>query len=292
MTGERQQRGISAARLALFASAGFVMVKVVTGLLGHSYALVADGVESSLDILSSLIVWRALAVSGREADDRYHFGYAKAESLAGAAVALLLMVAAVGISIQAVREIMAPRHVPEAYTLVVLVGVIVAKEALYRRMMAVGTAIDSAAVMADAWHHRTDAITSLAAFIGILVARVGGEAWAPADDVAALVASAIIAINGVRLLRPAVQDLMDRAPPRRILDQVEGTARAVPGVRAVEKIQARRAGAGYYVALHIEADATMALADAHLLGHDVKDAILEDLPTVLDVLVHMEPHAR
>jgi cation diffusion facilitator family transporter len=283
-------RGIRAARIALGINAVMVAVKVSAGLLGSSYALVADGVESSLDIFSSLIVWRGLAVAGRHPDDRYHFGYGKAESLAGAVVATMLLVAALGISIQAVREILTPHHVPAPYTLVVLVAVVATKWILSRWMLKVGTAVGSTAVKADAWHHRSDAITSAAAFIGIAVALVGGPAWAPADDVAALLASGIIAYNGARLLRPALEDLMDRAPDPTVLERVHRAASAVPGVLRVEKIQARRAGIGHFVALHVEADPRMTLRTAHALGHDVKDAVLAELPSVLDVLVHMEPH--
>lgn len=290
MRAEQTARGIAAARLAMGVNAILVAVKVAAGLLGNSYALVADGVESSLDVFSSLIVWRALTVAGREADERYHFGYGKAEPIAGAAVAVMLLVAALGISIQAVREIVTPHHVPAPYTLVVLVAVILTKEGLFRRMVGIGAELESSAVNADAWHQRSDAITSGAAFIGILVALVGGEDWAPADDVAALLASVVIAFNGIRLLRPALQDLMDRAPEPEVLSRVDTAARTVDGVRAVEKIQARRAGVGHFITLHVEADPAMTLRDAHLLGHRVKDTILDEVPGVLDVLVHMEPH--
>lgn len=287
---ERARRGIGAARIALGVNAVMVVVKVTTGLVGNSYALVADGVESTLDIFSSLIVWRGLSVASREADDEYHFGYGKAESVAAAGVAIMLLLAALGISIEAVREIVTPHHVPEPYTLLVLVGVVAVKEGMFRRMLRIGTEVESTAVTADAWHQRSDAITSGAAFAGITVALIGGPAWAPADDVAALVASGIIAFNGVRLLRPALQDLMDRAPEPSVLERVDTVARAEFGVRAVEKIQARRAGIGFFIALHVEADPSMTLQEAHLLGHQVKDAILGELPSVLDVIVHMEPH--
>ena len=290
MDGDRKSRGIGAARLALAVNAVMVAVKVTTGLVGNSYALVADGVESSLDIFSSLIVWRGLSVAGRDPDEKYHFGYGKAESLAAAAVSLMLLVAALGISVEAIREIVTPHHVPEPYTLLVLIGVVAVKEGLFRRTLRVGEEVESAAVTADAWHHRSDAITSATAFIGISVALIGGPDWAPADDVAALLASGIIAFNGVRLLRPAIHDLMDRAPEPVVLDRVDEVARAVDGVRAVEKIQARRGGIGYFVALHVEADPSITLAAAHLLGHEVKDAILDRVPSVIDVLVHMEPH--
>ncbi|MFW6206083.1 MAG: cation diffusion facilitator family transporter [Gemmatimonadota bacterium] len=284
------ERGIGAARLALGVNAVMVVVKVTTGLVGNSYALVADGVESTLDIFSSLVVWRALSVARREPDEQYHFGYGKAESIAAAVVALMLLAAAIGISMEAVRAIMAPHHVPEPYTLVVLVLVVAVKEGLFRRLLRIGTEVGSSAVTTDAWHQRSDAITSGAAFVGITVALIGGPAWASADAVAALLASGIIAFNGARLLRPAVQDLMDRAPEPTVLGRVEAVAGAVDGVRAVEKIQARRVGVGYFVALHVEADPGITLYAAHLLGHQVKDAILDELPSVLDVLVHMEPH--
>ena len=288
---DRTARGIRAARFALAVSGVLVAVKVTAGLLGSSYALVADGVESTLDIFSSLIVWRALAVAERHPDERYHFGYGKAESLAGAAVATMLLVAALGISVQAVREIFTPHHAPAPFTLVVLVLVILTKMALSRWMLALGTQVGSPAVQADAWHHRADAITSGAAFVGISVALAGGPAWAPADDVAALLASGVIAYNGIRLLRPALEDLMDRAPDAEVLRRVEAAARGVTGVREVEKVQARRAGVGQFVTLHVEADPAMTLRDAHALGHEVKDAVQASLPDILDVLVHMEPHA-
>ena len=285
-------RGLRLARFGLLVNAVLVLVKVTTGILGNSYALVADGVESTLDIFSSLIVVRGLTIAGRTADERYHFGYAKAESVASAAVAVLLLVAAVGISIQAVREILTPHHVPAPYTLIVLVVVIAAKELLFRRVLHVGTELGSMAVKADAWHHRSDAITSAAAFIGIAIALIGGEAWAAADDWAALLASGLIAWNGWRLLQPALDDLMDRAPDSDVIEAVRASAGAVVDVRRVEKALVRRAGVGYFITLHIEADADMPLRDAHQLGHVVKDRVMGEVPSALDVIVHMEPDRR
>lgn len=283
-------RGLRLARFGLLVNAVLVAVKVTAGVLGNSYALVADGVESSLDIFSSLIVVRGLSIAGRTADEHYHFGYAKAESVSSAGVAVMLIVAAIGISIQAVREILTPHHVPAPFTLAVLVGVIVTKEVLFRRVLNAGTEINSLAVKADAWHHRSDAITSAAAFVGITVALIGGQAWAAADDWAALLASGLIAWNGYRLLRPALEDLMDRAPEDDAVDEVRASAAAVEGVRRVEKALVRRAGVGYFITLHIEADAEMPLRDAHQLGHIVKDRVMAEVPSALDVIVHMEPH--
>jgi cation diffusion facilitator family transporter len=289
VTGERTRRGVRLARAGLLVNAILVVVKIVTGVLGRSYALIADGVESSLDIFSSLIVWRGIHVAARSADESYHFGYGKAESVAAAAVALMLIGAAVGIGISAVREILTPHHVPAPYTLIVLVLVIVVKEAMFRYVLREGEALGSGVVQADAWHHRSDAITSAAVFVGISVALIGGEQYAVADDFAALFASGIIAFNGMRLLRPALADLMDRAPEEALLENVAAEAGREAGVLHIEKVLARRAGAGHFVTLHVQADPSMSLHDAHELGGRVRSRIVHNLPSVLDALIHMEP---
>lgn len=286
---DRVRRGIRIAQTGLAVNAMLVVVKITTGVIGHSYALIADGVESSLDIFSSLIVWRGIHVASRSADESHHYGYGKAESVAAAAVALMLVGAAIGIAIEAVREILTPHSVPAPFTLIVLVIVIVIKEVLFRYVEREGRALDSGIVYTDAWHHRSDAITSGAAFIGISIALIGGPEYAAADDFAALLASGIIAVNGVRLLQPALADLMDRAPAAELLDRVAEEAAREPGVLYIEKVIARRAGAGHFVALHVQADPRISLYDAHELGGRVRDRILSNVPAVLDVLIHMEP---
>lgn len=286
---EARRAGLRLAGLGLLVNAVLVLVKVTAGIVGSSYALVADGVESSLDIFSSLIVVRGLSIAGRSADERYHFGYAKAESVSGAAVALMLIVAAIGISIQAIREIVTPHHVPAPYTLIVLVAVILTKEFLFRKVLHAGRELGSLVVKADAWHHRTDAITSAAAFVGIAIALWGGEDWAEADDWAALLASGLIAWNGWRLLQPALDELMDRAPDDATLDALRRAASGVEGVTGIEKVLARRAGVGYYVTLHVHADPETTLLRAHEIAHHVKDAVMAQVPAVLDAVIHMEP---
>lgn len=283
-------RGVRSAQLGLVANAGLALIKVVAGVVGHSYALIADGIESSADILSSTIVWGGLRIAGREADRDYPFGYGKAESVAAATVSLMLLAAAAGIAVQAVREIVTPHHAPAPFTLAVLVGVVAVKELLFRRVHAVGASVGSDAVQADAWHHRSDAITSAAAFVGISVALIGGPGWESADDWAALVAATVIAWNGQRLLRGTVATLMDRAPGPETVRQIEQVASAVPDVRAIEKTIVRRAGMSYFVDLHVQADPGLPLRDAHVLGGKVKRAIMERIPAVRGVLVHMEPY--
>ncbi|HSK20880.1 MAG TPA: cation diffusion facilitator family transporter [Longimicrobiales bacterium] len=289
-SSERAQRSIRVAQAGLLINAALVVIKIGTGIVGHSYALIADGVESSLDIFSSLIVWRGIHVAARSADETYHFGYGKAESVAAAAVSLMLMGAAVGIAIEAVREILTPHHLPAPFTLIVLVVVIAIKEALFRFVMREGEALESGIVQADAWHHRSDAITSGAAFLGISIALIGGQQYAAADDVAALLASTIIAFNGIRLLRPALADLMDRAPETELLDSVAEEAAREDGVLRIEKVVARRAGVGHFVTVHVQADPALSLRDAHGLGGRVRSRIVTNLPLVIDATIHMEPY--
>jgi cation diffusion facilitator family transporter len=282
-------RGIRTAQIGLLVNAALAVVKLLAGILGNSYALIADAIESTADILSSAIVWGGLRIAAREEDDDYPFGYGKAESLAAAIVALMLIGAAVGITIEAIREIRTPHHAPAPFTLIVLVAVVLVKETLFRRVFEVGNEEDSTAVKADAWHHRSDAITSVAAFVGISVALWKGEGWEAADDWAALVAACVIAINAIVLIRPAIGDLMDRAPDAAFLEKIRLAALSIPDVAAVEKLKVRRAGPRFYVDLHVQADPEMSLDAAHVVSGKVKSAIRAALPRVSGVLIHMEP---
>ncbi|HYX24768.1 MAG TPA: cation diffusion facilitator family transporter [Thermoanaerobaculia bacterium] len=284
---ERAERGARAARSGLLVNAVLALIKFLAGVLGNSYALVADAVESLADVFSSFIVWSGLRISSRSADEQYPFGYGKAEALAAVVVGLMLVGAASGISIEAVREIRIPHHSPAPFTLAVLFAVIAIKEVLFRRVFKVGSEVESTAVKGDAWHHRSDALTSAAAAIGI--ALLGGPRWASADDWAALAAAVVILFNGVRILRPAVGDLMDRSPEGEVVERIAAAAMSVPEVAATEKLKVRRAGLGLFVDIHVQADPAMSLHDAHVVSGKVKSAIQAAVPTVLGVLVHMEP---
>jgi cation diffusion facilitator family transporter len=286
---DETQRGIRSAQLGLLVNALLVVAKFVAGVVGNTYALIADAVESTADIFSSLIVWGGIKIASRDPDEAYPFGYGKAEPMAAAVVSLMLVGAAIGIAVQAVREIRIPHHTPAPWTLGVLVGVLVIKYVLFRRVEAVGTEVGSTAVRADARHHLSDAMTSAAAFVGISIALVGGPGWESADDWAALLASVIIFYNGVQMLRPAISDLMDRVPEPNVIESVKEAATETSGVLATEKLKVRRAGTGYYVDIHVQADPAISLHDAHILSGRVKGAIREAVPRILGVLVHMEP---
>jgi len=283
------RRSIRWAQAGLLINALLVLVKLIAGIVGHANALVADAVESSADIFSSLIVWMGLSIAARPADEDHPYGHGKAEPLAAAVVSLMLLGAAVGISILAIREIRTPHHLPAPFTLFVAAGVIIVKEILYRRVSRVGKDVGSTAVTADAWHHRADAVSSLAAFIGISIALIGGRGWEAADDWAALVAAILVAVNGVRTLRPAISGLMDEAPDTTVKVRAMEAACSVDGVRKVENLKLRRSGLGFYVDLHVQADPAITLEDAHEIAARVKYAILDAIPNAVNVLVHMEP---
>ena len=286
---QRLQRSLRATFLGMGVNILLAGGKLAAGIFGHSHALVADAVESFADIFSSLIVWGGVVVAAQPADADHPYGHGKAEPLATAVVATVLMLAAVGIAVQSVREIIAPHQSPAPYTLLVLLAVVAVKEGLFRFVMREGTSVDNSVVRSDAWHHRSDAITSLAAAIGITVALIGGPGYESADDVAAIVAAGIIASNGWRLLRPAMDELMDAAPDEHVREDVRNIARTIEGVADVEKCLVRKMGYHLYVDMHVEVDPGMTVQQAHDIAHEVKNQVRRQLPRVNDVLVHIEP---
>ncbi|MEK6642455.1 MAG: cation diffusion facilitator family transporter [Planctomycetota bacterium] len=288
LSQDAHRRGQHISLLGVVTNVALAMIKLLAGVLGNSYALIADAVESTADILSSMIVWSGLRIAAAPADERHPYGRGKAESLAGVVVALMLITASIGIAIQAIREILKPHHLPAAFTLWVLIGVIVVKETLFRKVHHVAKDIKSGAVLLDAWHHRSDALTSTAAAIGITIALIGGKGYEPADDWAALFASGVIMVNAILLIRAPLAELMDVR--QTILDKdVQTAARSVPGVRGVEKVFCRKSGMTFLIDLHLEVDPELTVRAAHDIAHDVKDAIRRANPSVMDVLIHVEP---
>ena len=286
------QQGVRATIVALLVSATLATLKIGAGIIGDSYALVADGVESVLDIFTGLLVLGGLRVSASEPTQTYPYGRGKAEPLAALVVATVLLLAAIGIAIGAAQEIVSPQTAPAPFTLIVLVIVLIAKEATYRWLITRGRAIGSQAIEVDAWHHRADALTSLAAFIGISLALAGGERWVRADDWAALVACAVIAWNGVRLFQGGLREVLDVSAPAEVRARVRDIASAVDEVAGVDEVRVRRSGLVYLVDIHIEVDHQMSVHRGHSIGHDVKDALLGCELPILDVLVHVEPDQR
>lgn len=283
-------RGTRTVRMGLGLNAMLALIKGVAGILGHSYALVADAAESIADIGGSIVVWSGLNVASRSPDYDHPYGHGKAEPLATAAVGLILCAAALGILLESTQAVVTPHGAPAPFTLVVLVLVIAVKATLFRTVLRVADDVGSRALAADAWHHRADMITSVAAFIGISTTLIGGPGWEWADGAAGAVASIIVFLNGLHILRPALHELMDGAPDREMLERVARAARGVAGVRYIEHLKARKLGNQYLVDLHAQADPSMSLDAAHVLSGCIKSAIREAVPSVQNVLVHMEPY--
>jgi cation diffusion facilitator family transporter len=275
--------------IGIFINACLAAIKGISGIVGHSYALVADAIESTSDIITSLVVLGGLKVAAIPPDQDHPYGHGKAEPLAGMIVSLALLTAAAAIVIQSIREIQTSHYTPAPFTLVVLVFVVIVKESLFRFVNNVGTEAGSIAVKSDAWHHRSDAITSGVAFVGISIALLGGKGYQNADDWAALVASGIIVLNAIRMFRPALAEIMDAAPDAEIETKVREIALQVQGVKALDVCTVRKMGLLYYVDLHVLVTGDMSVRTGHTIAHDVKDAVREALPKVSDMLIHVEP---
>ncbi|HEX4630718.1 MAG TPA: cation diffusion facilitator family transporter [Chthoniobacterales bacterium] len=283
------QSGARIALIGMMVNVVLAAAKISAGLFGNSYVLIADGIESALDIAGSAVIWGGLKFAARPPDETHPYGHGKAEPMAAGIVAMGVLLASVGLAIQSLREIFVPHHGPAPFTLIVLIVVVVVKEFLYRVVMRLGKNVESTAVQTDAWHHRADALTSIAAFIGISVALIGGEKWYAADDWAALFACAVIATNGWRLLFPALREMLDTAPRGEIVSKIQRAAGSVEGVMNVEKCLVRKMGISFYVDLHVGVDGSISVTEGHDIAHRVKDAIKETDGRIADVLVHIEP---
>ncbi len=282
-------RGRKSALLGIVINLGLALAKGCAGYFGNSFALVADGLESLTDVFSGLVVYFGLKIAVKPPDANHPYGHGKAEPLAAAIVSLALAGAALGIMYGGLREIRTPSEVPAPYTLVVLAGVLIVKELLFRHVQSVGNAIGSTAVKSDAWHHRSDALTSAFAFAGISIALLGGPGWQAADGWAAICAALVILYNAWKQLRPAILELSDSSVNPTVEARVRQIAQRVDGVVGLDKCVVRKMGFGFYVDLHIVVSGELTVRQGHQLSHRVEDEILKGIPRVAEVLVHVEP---
>ena len=279
--------------IGFFASIGLSLTKLAAGVWGQSSALIADAVESLADTVGSVLVWQALRVASQPPDQKHPYGYGKAEALASLGVGVLLVGAAIFIVVKSVHEILIPHEPPAAWTLLVLIGVVITKEVLFRFVMQGADQFDSDAARADAWHHRSDAITSIAALIGVTVA-IWGPRWFGipglvfADEVAAILASGVILMSAWMLIRPALDELLD-AVAHEMVEKVRAVASGVDGVREVEKVFVRKSGSGYHVDMHLHVDPEVSVRVAHALSGKVKAILKAEIPRLTSVLIHVEP---
>lgn len=286
----RAQTGASLVLRGIALNAMLAAVKFAGGVLGHTYALIADGAESLLDILSSLLVWMGFRVAARPPDADHPYGHGKAEPLAALAVAIFVFLMAGFIAWHAVHEIMTPHQGPAWWTLVLLAGVIGTKVWFSRRLGAAGEETGSTALGAEALHHWSDAMTSAAAFVGIGIALWGGEGWETADDWAALFACVIVAFNGARMFGRALGEMMDTAVAADFEAEVRAVALAVPGVQALDKVRVRKSGLSHLVDIQVRVDGDLSVREGHDIAHAVKDALIASARhAISDVAVHIEP---
>jgi cation diffusion facilitator family transporter len=282
--------------LGMGANLILALIKIIAGVLGRSQALLADGIESSMDVLSSLMVWGALKVSVRPPDQEHPYGHGKIESLAALLGALALLGASGLIALQSgsalwrayFTETGAP-HPPAPFTLFVLVLVMLVKWVLARRMSREASAVQSQALQTDAWHHRSDALTSAAAFLGISLSLLGGPAWATADSWAALFCCAIICLNAILMFRQGVGEVIDEQGSDELIQNVVRTVEAVPGVSSTEKCRVRKSGLNRIADLHVRVNGSLSVSDGHHIAHAVVHALREGNFQLSDVTVHIEP---
>lgn len=275
--------------ISMVTNGSLAAVKIAAGVIGHSYALIADGIESLNDLFSSGVVLIALRVSAKPPDADHPYGHGKAEQLGALFSAISLLAAGGTIAVQSFQNLFHRHTSPAWFTLPVLVLVIVTKELLSRYALQKSDETTSAALKGDAWHHRSDAITSAAAFVGITIALIGGPGFEKADDVAALLGCIVIGYNGVKLLKNALYENMEGAPAPELIEAVRTVARGVRGVREIEKVRMKKSGLGYHMDIHVQVDGTISVEAGHAIGHDVQAASLQSNLRVLDVVVHVEP---
>jgi cation diffusion facilitator family transporter len=267
-------------------------VKLVGGLVSGSVALVSDAINSLGDVVTSVIVLVGLRVAQQPPDAEHPYGHTRAETIAASNVALLIIISALFIGWQVMGQFREPKSPPPLWTLWIAGANVVIKEFLYRYKTRVGERTGSQAIIAHAWDHRADALSSLAVFSGLLAVRVGGPAYAWADGAAALLVVAAIVWAGVELFRSSASEMMDRQASKGLVNELRQTASAVAGVKGVEKLWARKSGLEYFADIHIEVDPNISVAEGHRIGHAVKDRLLEQFSALRDVLVHLEPFSK
>ena len=296
--GRRAKEGRKLLLAGVFVNLVLALTKIAGGLFGRSHALIADGIESSLDVLSSVMMWGAIKYAERPPDSDHPYGHGKMESLAAVAGSLLLIMAGAALGLHSIREIFLLQraadqdHTPAGFTLAVLGATIVLKEGLFRWVNMRSVAIESKALQTDAWHHRSDAMTSLAAALGISAALIGGPSWAQADDWAALFSCAVIIFNGLGMLRASIGEVLDAQAAPEIVTEILGAVRAVPGVTSVEKCRVRKSGFMRFADIHVRVAGESTVREGHDIAHSVKNRLLDGDFHLADVLVHIEPETR
>lgn len=263
--------------------------KWLAGVFGNSFALIADAIESTVDVFASFLVLFGIKFSSKPADENHPYGHGRIEPLITFIVVVFLILSATLIIFQSIENIKTPHELPKPWTLIVLLVIIVWKELSFRYVLKKGKESNSSAVQADAWHHRSDAITSLAAFVGICIALVGKEGYESADDWAAIFAAVVIYYNAYNLFRNALSEFMDENIFHDFIEEIKQESLDVEGIIEIEKCIIRKVGMKYMIMLHAIVKGDISVHEGHLIGHNLKDFLIEKHPEINDVMVHIEP---
>lgn len=289
-----QQQEQTALRTTYFSIAGntaLALLKWLAGFFGNSYALIADAIESTADIFSSFLVLLGLKYAQRPADENHPYGHGRVEPLITFIVVGFLIVSATIIAYESIQNIGTPHDLPKPWTLFVLGAIIIWKEISYRIVMKKSKETNSSSLRADAWHHRSDAITSVAAFIGIAIALLLGKGYENADDYAALFAAVFILYNCYHIFRPALGEIMDENVYDELIAEIRSSALEVEGIKATEKCYVRKSGTKYHVDLHAIVNGEITVTEGHMLAHKLKDYLVDHIPDLGHVMIHIEPSA-
>jgi len=278
-----------AAVLGLVVNLLLGITKLVGGIIGHSFALIADAVNSIGDVVTTVVVLFALRVAQRPADAEHPYGHTRAEGIAASNVALLIMISALLVGWEAIQRLTIQHEIPPLWTLWIAGVNVLIKEGLYQYNLRVGKRTGSSAIIANAWDHRSDAFCSLAVLMGLAAIRLGGTRFIWADEVASLVVVAAVVWSGIQLFRSSASELMDVQADSQFVDRIREVALAVKGVEDVETLWVRKSGLEYFADIHIEVDQNLSVAAGHRIGHQVKDQLMSLFPNLRDVLVHLEP---
>jgi len=289
MSNDKVKIAIGTSVYSIFGNLTLAIIKATAGILGNSFALIADAIESVSDIFASILVFFGLKYASRSADKNHPYGHGKAEPLVTFLVVGFLLFSAVLIAVQSIKNIQTPQTTPEPYTLIILGAIILIKEAFYRFVNRRSKETESSSLKADAWHHRSDAITSLTAFVGISLSLLLGPGFESAEDFAALAASGFILYNAYLIFRPALGEVMDEHAYDQLALQIREQAKKTEGVMDTEKCFIRKSGMKYLIDLHAIVAGHISVREGHEIAHLLKESLMEAFPQIGDVLIHVEP---
>lgn len=285
-----EQAAIKTTYFSIAGNTLLALIKWLAGYFGNSYALIADAIESTTDIFSSFLVLFGLKYSSKPADKNHPYGHGRIEPLITFLVVAFLVTSATIIAYESILHIQTPHDLPKPFTLIILGAIIIWKEISFRIVLKSSNKTKSSSLKADAWHHRSDAVTSFSAFIGISIALIFGKGYESADDWAALLGSGFIFYNSYLIFRPALGEIMDEHQHDEILDSIKELSKKVDGVIDIEKCYARKIGMKYYIDLHLTVNANISVKEGHSIAHKLKDLVKAEKPEIADILIHIEPH--